>query len=200
MSGGAASSPGVEAKGEEVEISFAGRKIRTLGGQSVLAALVAAGEKICRVTPAGLGRGMFCGMGTCQDCVVDIDGAGNQRACMTLVRDGMAVERSEARPETSAALSAPPTAHFAPDLLVIGGGPAGLSCAAVAAEAGLDVLLVDERAKLGGQFYKQPADGFRVDEARLDKQFRDGRALIRRVADAGVRCSHGTHRLGELRH
>ena len=30
-----------------------------------------------------------------------------------------------------------------------------------------------------------------MDEARLDKQFRDGRALIRRVADAGARCLTG---------
>jgi 2,4-dienoyl-CoA reductase (NADPH2) len=35
---------------------------------------------------------------------------------------------------------------------VVGGGPAGLSCAAVAAERGHDVVLYDKAAALGGQF------------------------------------------------
>ncbi len=186
-----ARSPGVEATGGEVEFRFGARTLRAPKGQSVLAALMQAGERICRVTEAGAGRGMFCGMGTCQDCIVEIDGAGSQRACMTLLRDGMIVNPSEARPESSADPGSPRVTRFAPDLLVVGGGPAGLAAAAVAAEAGLDVLLVDERPKLGGQFYKQPSDGFSVDEARLDKQFRDGRALIRRVAATGLRCLSG---------
>jgi NADPH-dependent 2,4-dienoyl-CoA reductase/sulfur reductase-like enzyme len=191
MSSDLVRSPGITPEGKDVTLHFGSRVIRSMSGQSLLAALVAAGEKICRSTEAGERRGMFCGMGVCQDCIVDIEGVGNQRACMTTVRDGMVAHPSAARPETSAELGAPQTAQFAPDLLVIGGGPAGLAGAAVAAEAGLDVLLIDERAKLGGQFYKQPAEGFRVDEERLDKQFRGGRALIRRAAAAGVRSLSG---------
>lgn len=41
----------------------------------------------------------------------------------------------------------------APDLLVIGGGAAGLSAAATARGFGLSVELIDERAALGGNFY-----------------------------------------------
>jgi 2,4-dienoyl-CoA reductase (NADPH2) len=37
-------------------------------------------------------------------------------------------------------------------LAVVGGGPAGLSCAAVAAERGLDVTLFEKSGQLGGQF------------------------------------------------
>ena len=37
-------------------------------------------------------------------------------------------------------------------IAVVGGGPAGLSCAAVAAERGHDVVLYDKAAELGGQF------------------------------------------------
>ena len=42
------------------------------------------------------------------------------------------------------------------DVLVVGGGPAGLAAATTAAGLGLEVGLVDERPTLGGQIYKQP--------------------------------------------
>ncbi|HPH09449.1 MAG TPA: FAD-dependent oxidoreductase [Thermotogota bacterium] len=41
------------------------------------------------------------------------------------------------------------------DLLVIGGGPAGISAAVAAGKAGLKVLLLEERERLGGQLTKQ---------------------------------------------
>lgn len=40
-------------------------------------------------------------------------------------------------------------------MLVIGGGPAGLSAAIEAAEAGVKVLVVDANEKVGGQLFKQ---------------------------------------------
>ncbi len=42
-----------------------------------------------------------------------------------------------------------------PQLLVVGGGPAGLTGAIAAAENGVDVLIVDEGLTLGGQLVKQ---------------------------------------------
>ncbi len=41
------------------------------------------------------------------------------------------------------------------DLLVIGGGPAGISAAVAAGKAGLKVVLLEERERLGGQLTKQ---------------------------------------------
>jgi NADPH-dependent 2,4-dienoyl-CoA reductase/sulfur reductase-like enzyme len=182
---------GIERTGEPFTITFRSKTIEATTGQSVLAALMAAGERMCRTTAARAERGAFCGMGVCQDCLVRIDGLGLQRACMTPVRAGMTINALGPQEEAWVADSAPGTTQETPDVLVVGGGPAGLAAAAVAAEAGLDVLLVDERGKLGGQFYKQPADGFEVDESRIDKQFRDGRALIRRVVASGARYLSG---------
>ena len=75
----------------------------------------------------------------------------------------------------------------APDVLVVGGGPAGISAARTAAVAGLKVLLADERPTLGGQIYKQPGPGFTVtDPAAMDRQFRYGRTLIESLDGSGV--------------
>ena len=57
--------------------------------------------------------------------------------------------------------------HASCDVLVAGGGPAGLSAARAAAEAGCRVLLADERPWLGGTlgFERTDADGPRVHQA-----------------------------------
>jgi NADPH-dependent 2,4-dienoyl-CoA reductase/sulfur reductase-like enzyme len=74
-----------------------------------------------------------------------------------------------------------------PDLLVVGGGPAGLSAARAAHDAGLSVLLVDERPSLGGQIFKQPGPGFTItDPAAMDRQFRLGRSIIESLDGTSV--------------
>lgn len=45
------------------------------------------------------------------------------------------------------------------DLVVVGGGPAGLAAALAAAQAGVDVVLVDGAHQLGGQIWRQSAAG-----------------------------------------
>jgi hypothetical protein len=45
-----------------------------------------------RTAKSGAPRGVFCGLGTCFDCLVTIDGRAGQRACLALTRAGMQVE------------------------------------------------------------------------------------------------------------
>jgi NADPH-dependent 2,4-dienoyl-CoA reductase/sulfur reductase-like enzyme len=168
-----------------LEITYRGRPIRCAPGDSVAAALLDAGEHSFRATRFGDRRGVFCGMGVCHECVVTIDGVPGHRACVTTIRDGMSVEPGEPAPSlVSAAPLRLCEQELSPSVLVIGGGPAGLAAAAAAAEAGADVVLVDERPKLGGQYFKQPTEGLEPDT--LDRQYRQGRALIERSRRAGA--------------
>lgn len=176
-----------------VELRYGDRTIRCVEGDSVAAALIDAGVQVFRETRFGDRRGVFCGMGVCHECVVSIDGVPGRRACVTPVRDGMQVEVGSPAPVLD---GAPPTAlvdvELAPDVLVVGAGPAGLAAAVAAAEAGADVVLLDERPKLGGQYFKQPSDGLTFDESQLDPQYRAGRDLIARVRTLGVRVLGAT--------
>ena len=75
-----------------VTITFAGRTLQARDGQSVAAALTAAGVRSWRTTRRGARpRGLFCGIGVCFDCLLTIDGRPAQRACLVPVRDGMIV-------------------------------------------------------------------------------------------------------------
>jgi len=83
---------GVTRADDAFTFSYNGREIPAFPGESVAAALLCADEAVCRKTAFGEGRGMFCGMGVCFDCLVQIDGRPNRQACLTRLRDGMRVE------------------------------------------------------------------------------------------------------------
>lgn len=84
--------PGVE-RGPRVTITVDGRPIKCYLGESVAAAMIAeTGDLTLRTTSEGDARGLFCGMGVCFECLVVADGIPNTRACMTWVRDGLAVQ------------------------------------------------------------------------------------------------------------
>jgi len=75
-----------------IRFAFDGREIDFAEGQTVGAALINAGVYSWRVTRrGGARRGLFCGIGVCYDCLVVVDGAPNQRACLVTARAGMAV-------------------------------------------------------------------------------------------------------------
>jgi predicted molibdopterin-dependent oxidoreductase YjgC len=75
-----------------VAIEVDGSRVDVAPGESLAAALLAAGVRTFRRTPSGAPRGPFCNMGVCFDCVVTVDGESCVRACMTAVRAGMRVE------------------------------------------------------------------------------------------------------------
>ena len=69
-------------KPDAIRFSFDGRAMTARPGQSRAAALTEAGQRVFRHTAKGADRGMFCGMGVCQDCLLTVDGAPNKRACI----------------------------------------------------------------------------------------------------------------------
>ena len=73
------------------------------------------------------------------------------------------------------------------DLLIAGGGPAGLAAAAQAAAAGLRTVIVDERVTLGGQIYKRMGPGFTVrDPAAIGPDYVRGQTLIDAAVAGGA--------------
>jgi hypothetical protein len=78
---------------ETIEFSYDEHTINALPGDSVLTALVAAGETSLSREGA---RGFFCNMGVCQECRVVVDGRRGSRACLTSVAPGMRVTFEDA--------------------------------------------------------------------------------------------------------
>ena len=188
--------PPADPSGSVIAIEFEGRRIEARAGESLAAALVAHGVTSFRKTRLGAERGLFCGMGVCQDCLVEVDGRPNQRACMTKVDRPLIVRReAHARKLPPMANGAAPVSiddiqTRSPELLVVGAGPGGLSAAIAARRAGAEVLVVDERSQPGGQYFKQIS----TSGAGLmppDAQHLEGAALIDSARRLGAEILSG---------
>lgn len=80
-------------RGRQVAIIIDGRAAVAFEGETIAAVLLAQGLRVFRhSSKTEEGRGIFCGMGICYDCLVTADGMPNVRACMTPVTPGMAIE------------------------------------------------------------------------------------------------------------
>lgn len=76
-----------------VTIYVDGKPLKALKGEMVLAALLAYGIRVSRTTrKTKEKRAMFCGIGRCTDCVMNVNGVPNVRTCVTEVQEGMVVE------------------------------------------------------------------------------------------------------------
>ncbi|MEG0824680.1 MAG: (2Fe-2S)-binding protein [Oscillospiraceae bacterium] len=85
-----------DAKVADTYIYFDGQKIPALSGEPVAAALMAQGIRKFRYTEKKkLARGLFCGIGRCNDCKMIVDGVPNVRTCVTPVKEGMRVETQQ---------------------------------------------------------------------------------------------------------
>lgn len=83
-------------RGATVSFTFEGRPVTAHKGETLAAALLAAGITAFGATRAGQPRMPLCNMGTCFDCAVTVDGQRLVRACLTDVRDGLCVTRHQA--------------------------------------------------------------------------------------------------------
>ena len=77
---------------EELTITVDGASVTVAPGSTVAAAVAVAGVSACCTSVTGEPRGPLCGMGTCFECRVTIDGVDHRRGCRVLCAAGMVVQ------------------------------------------------------------------------------------------------------------
>ena len=144
-------------RGRKVGFHFEGEWIEGYENESIAAALFASGVRIFGSSKRlDHPKGWFCGIGKCSSCLMRVDGIPNIRTCITPVREGMIVElqgKKGALPEQPEIEVERQEKHV--QVLIVGGGPAGLEAGITAGKLGLSTLIIDENPKLGGQLIKQ---------------------------------------------
>ena len=179
---------GYATRGAGITIYLDDRPIRAFSGESVAAALMAAGIRAFRESRRGEARGPYCGIGNCYDCVLTVDGRPNVRTCNLQVRDGMALhtrsngefgQRPGSPMRGGDEVSIEKGRALQEQLVIVGGGPAGMSAAVEASKSGVrECILVDEAPGLGGQIYRSMPSEFSAGEKqRESRDFVRGQAL-----------------------
>ena len=143
---------------ETVTFTWKGRPLNARVGETISSALFAHGERIFSYHPKDQApQGIFCANGQCAQCLVLADGL-PVKACMKLVRQGMNVEPVSGLPHLPRVAGSPevrPVEEISVPVLIIGGGPAGLSAAIELGKQGIQTLLVDDKHRLGGKLVLQ---------------------------------------------
>ena len=148
----------------ELNFTFNGIRLKARKNEVITSALYAAGIHIFgHHSRDGGAQGIYCVNGQCSQCMVIVDGK-PVKGCMTPVREGMSVQSVEGLPELAFLDSEPTVIPHTPlyetDVLVIGGGPAGISAAIELGKVGVDTLLVDDKQELGGKLSLQTHNFF----------------------------------------
>ena len=145
---------------ERAPVSFTwnSKKLSGFDGEMISSALFANGIHIFgHHHKDNSPQGIFCANGQCSQCMVMADGL-PVKSCMTPLRDKMAVQSVEGLPKIPNENSIPQTDEISVkevDVLIIGGGPAGLSAAIELGRLGVDTLIVDDKDRLGGKLVLQ---------------------------------------------
>ena len=145
-------------RGEPFQFTFAGKSLTAYPGETIAAALFANGIRIFGHHPKdGSPQGLFCANGQCAQCMVIADGI-PVKSCMTKVKPGMHVAPLDGLPVLPEVDKIPPLREIETievPVLILGGGPAGLSAAIELGKRGVKVLIVDDKHRLGGKLVLQ---------------------------------------------
>ena len=142
---------------DDITFFWNGNKLIAKKDEVISSALFANGIKIFgHHHKDGSAQGIFCANGQCAKCAVIVDGV-PKKSCMTIVKPDMKVESIEGLPKL------PQTdKHEISDIeeleynvLIIGGGPAGLSAAIQLGEHNIKTLIVDDKTEPGGKLVLQ---------------------------------------------
>ena len=140
---------------EIVEFSFNGQTVKGRKGYTIAAALHQAGYPVHSHSIDGCPRSLECGIGKCGACEMLVDGR-IRRICITPVDNVKEVCELQKDYMPEANDSQPREVKiYKTQVAIIGAGPAGLACREQLNAFGIDNIVVDSNARIGGQFNMQ---------------------------------------------
>jgi sarcosine oxidase subunit alpha len=141
-----------------IEFTWQGKSLMGLEGETIASALFANGIHVFGHHYKDRSpQGIFCANGQCSQCMV-LANRSPVKACMETLQPGMQVEPLESLPvlpDVNEKQETREIKEITIPVLIIGGGPAGLSAAIELGKAGIQAILIDDKHRLGGKLVLQ---------------------------------------------
>ena len=143
---------------KKISFSFDGRNLTGFEGMVISSALFLNKIKIFgHHVKDNSPQGIFCANGQCAQCNVIVNNV-PVKACMTPLKEGMIIKSCHGLPELPPednVVSVGDAEVLETEVLVVGAGPAGLSATKILGENNINVILIDDKAELGGKLVLQ---------------------------------------------
>ena len=143
---------------EHVTFYFDGDKYLGKKGDPVSSALIANGIQVFSLHHKNdAAQGIFCANGQCSHCTVLINGS-PMKSCITPLETNMDIRTLRGLPElpiNDTPIGKTENIQLHCDILVVGGGPSGLTAALELADLDYKVIIADDKSHLGGKLLLQ---------------------------------------------
>ncbi|MHA1853810.1 MAG: FAD-dependent oxidoreductase [Candidatus Heimdallarchaeaceae archaeon] len=175
---------------EYVTFTFNGKKLQGKKGEMIASALIANGINVFgHHMKDGSPQGIFCANGQCAQCTLIVNGVA-VKSCMTPLEEGMVINSLEDYPdlpEDDKPIELKEVKTIETDVLIIGGGPSGLAAAIELSKYPIEIILVDDKDRLGGKLVLQTHKFFGSveDSYAGTRGYKIGEMLAEKVENAG---------------
>lgn len=147
-----------------IRFTFNGEEVKAREGEMIATALFANGTHVFgHHHRDGGAQGIFCANGQCAQCLVLADGV-PVKSCVVPAESGMDVRSMEGLPELLADDAVMDIGGSVPfvstQVLIVGGGPAGLTAAIELGTKGVECIICDDKHELGGKLGLQTHNFF----------------------------------------
>jgi NADPH-dependent 2,4-dienoyl-CoA reductase/sulfur reductase-like enzyme/Fe-S-cluster-containing hydrogenase component 2/bacterioferritin-associated ferredoxin len=152
---------------EEITFYWNKQPLKAYRDEVISSALIANGISVFgHHHKDGTAQGIFCANGQCAKCTVIANGI-PVKSCMTMVAENMIVSSADGLPHLPEDVPAPvfeKIEEIETDVLIIGGGPSGLSAAIQLGKHNIKTILIDDKNELGGKLVLQTHKFFGSEE------------------------------------
>ncbi len=179
----------LEVNSKKIKFSFENKEYEAFDGETVASALTRNGIKGFRKDKNNNHRGIYCNMGICNECIVEINGNPSIKSCTANINenDKIVIQKYNVELPNLKKNIQLKKRILDYDIVIIGAGPGGIG-ASLSLDGSKDkVALIDEKQTIGGQYYKRLSKVYNIiDKKKLDYQIKESIDFESKLNDTSI--------------
>ena len=184
----------LEANSKKIKFTFENKEYEAYAGETVASALTRNDIKNFRKDKNNGHRGIYCNMGICNECIVEINGNQSIKSCTANIQenDKIFIQKYNAELPNLKKNIQFEKKIINYDILIIGAGPGGIGASLSLNGSQDKVALIDEKQTIGGQYYKRLSKVFNIkNKKKLDYQIQEALEFENKLNNTNIDFYNG---------